>query len=83
MADREELREQLAAAVRGADYPVHGPMDLVPALSDGPWTRFESGEFSATAMELSTDYRAFEFPYESAEELVEDVLDELADQGAV
>lgn len=83
MADREELREQLAAAVEGADYPVRSPMELEPALADGPGTRFEAGEFSATAMELTTRYRAFEFPYDSAEELIEDVLAALEEQGAI
>jgi len=46
MDTEADLREQMIAAFEDADYPISSPMDLVPALPDGPGTRFESGEFS-------------------------------------
>jgi len=70
-----ELREQLLAAFGGADFPVADQMELVPVLPDGPTTTFEVGDRSFTAMELAAaigDHQ--EFPYESAEVLVDDVL---------
>ena len=54
MVDKEDLRQQFTEAFEGADYPVNSPMDLVPALPQGPGTTFESGDFSMTAMELNT-----------------------------
>ena len=39
MVDRDELREQMMDAFEGADYPINSPMDLVPALPQGPGTR--------------------------------------------
>lgn len=70
-----ELRAQLADAFAGAEYPVDNQMELVPALPDGPTTRFETDDVSVTAMELATklgDHQ--DFPYESADDLVDDVI---------
>ena len=83
MTDREDVREQFVEAFEGADYPVNSPMDLVPALPDGPGTRFESGEFEMTAMELNTKLSGGEFPYESVEEFVDDVMARLDEQDLI
>ena len=79
MADVEsELREQFTEAFEGADYPVNNQMDLVPALPDGPGTKFEAGDVSLSAMELATKLGGHqEFPYESVEELVDDIIEGL------
>ena len=84
MADRDDLREQFTEAFEGADYPVNSPMDLVPALPNGPGTRFESGDFSMTAMELNTKAGGEqESPYDSVDDLVDDIMDGLDDQGYI
>ena len=83
MVDRADLREQFVEAFEGADYPISSPMDLVPALPDGPGTRFESGDFSMTAMELNTKLPGGNFPYDSVEELVDDIIGNLEDEGLV
>ena len=81
MADEEteaELREQFTEAFEGADYPVSNPMDLVPALPDGPGTRFEAGDVSFTAMELSTKLSSDQdFPYDDVDTLVDDLIEGL------
>lgn len=77
MADEAELREQLIDAFEDAEYPVSSPMELVPALPNGPGTKFESGDFSMTAMELNTKTSGGEFPYEDVESLVDDLITEL------
>lgn len=78
----EELRAQLTDAFEGADYPVNNQMDLVPALPDGPSTRFEAGDVNVTAMELATKLGGHQdFPYESVDELVDDVIEGLRAQG--
>jgi hypothetical protein len=83
MADVEaELRDQLLEAFEGADYPVSNQMDLVPALPNGPGTKFEAGDTSFTAMEMAAKLGGHqEFPYESAEELVDDVIEGLKAEG--
>jgi hypothetical protein len=59
-------------------------MDLVPALPEGPGTTFESGEFSMTAMELNAESSGQQsFPYESVEELVDDLMDGLKSENHI
>ncbi|GAA0251283.1 MTH865 family protein [Haladaptatus pallidirubidus] len=78
MADEAEFREQFHDAFEGADYPVSSPMDLVPALPNGPGTRFESGDTSFTAMELATKMNdAQDFPYDDVDTLVDDLIEGL------
>lgn len=75
MADTDELRSQLHDALEGADYPVNNQMDLVPALPNGPATKFESGDTSFTAMEMAARLSAHqEFPYEDVDSLVDDIM---------
>ena len=78
MADEEtkaELREQFRDAFEGADYPISNPMDLVPALPNGPGTRFEAGDVSFTAMELATKLSDVQdFPYDDVDSFVDDVM---------
>ena len=79
-----ELRAQLVEAFEGADYPVSNQMDLVPALPNGPGTRFEAGDTSFTAMELAAKLGPHqEFPYEDVESLVDDVMTGLREEGMV
>jgi hypothetical protein len=77
-----ELREQFTEAFEGADYPVSNQMDLVPALPNGPGTKFEAGDVSLTAMELAAKLGdEQEFPYDDVETLVDDILEGLQNQG--
>ncbi|MFQ3295971.1 MAG: hypothetical protein ACI8VE_003064 [Natrialbaceae archaeon] len=80
MVDKADLREQFVEAFEEADYPISSPMDLVPALPDGPGTRFDSGDFSMTAMELNTKLSGGNFPYDDVESFVDDVIDQLEEQ---
>jgi hypothetical protein len=80
MVDRQDLREQFTEAFEGADYPISSPMDLVPALPNGPGTKFESGDFSMTAMELNTKLGSGNFPYESVDAFVDDIIEQLDEQ---
>lgn len=79
MADPEaELRGQLIEALQDADYPVDDQMDLVPALPDGPNTKFAAGDTSFTAMEMAARLGSHqEFPYNSVEALVDDIVEGL------
>lgn len=82
MVDKTDLREQFTEAFEGADYPISSPMDLVSALPNGPSTKFESGDFSVTAMELNTKLSG-DFPYENVDEFVDDVISDLEDQDLI
>ena len=81
MADPDDIRQQMIEAFEGADYPISSPMDLVPALPNGPSTRFESGDFSMTAMELNTKLPSGDFPYDDVESFVDDIMENLEEEG--
>ena len=82
MADRENVRQQFVEAFEGADYPVNSPMDLVPALPNGPGTTFEIGDETITAMELNQEASGqADYPYESVDDLVDALVDGLEDEG--
>ena len=76
MTDGESgLRAEFIEAFEGAEFPVQNQMDLVPALPDGPATSFEADGHSFTAMELAAklgDHQ--EFPYDTAENLADDIM---------
>ena len=81
--DKDDLREQFMDAFSGADYPISSPMDLVPALPSGPSTKFESGDFSMTAMELNTKLPSGDFPYDDPETFVDDIMEILEEQDLI
>jgi len=81
---KAELREQFLEAFGGADFPVQNQMDLVPALPDGPGTKFEAGDVSFTAMEMAAKLGSEqEFPYDTPEALVDDIIDGLEAKGMI
>ena len=82
MADRDDVRQQFVEAFEDADYPVNSPMDLVPALPNGPATEFEVGDETFTAMELNQRSGGQQdFPYEDVDSLVDDIMEGLEDEG--
>jgi Uncharacterized protein conserved in archaea len=79
-----ELREQFTEAFAGANYPITGQMDLVPALPDGPGTTFTAGDRTLSAMELASELSGHQdFPYENVESLVDDAIDGLKAEGVI
>ncbi|GAA0643449.1 MTH865 family protein [Salarchaeum japonicum] len=81
-----ELRAELTDAFENADYPVKNQMGLVPALPNGPATKFEAGdgEVSFTAMELASKLSGnADFPYDDVESLVDDIIEGLKDDGTL
>ena len=85
MTDVEaELREQFHDAFGAADFPVQNQMDLVPALPNGPGTTFEAGDVSFSAMELAANLSGHQnFPYESADDLVDDLIAGMKAEGMI
>lgn len=83
MTDVEaELREQFHATFSRAEFPVVDPFELIPVLPDGPATEFRSGEVVVPAIELGMTYNEYQdFPYESVDMLVDDLITALKTEG--
>jgi hypothetical protein len=81
-AAEQDLRGELMDALADAEFPVTDRMDLVPVLPDGPTTTFEAGDRTFTAMELAANLGGHQsFPYETAEALVDDVIEAMRAEG--
>ncbi|MFC7166373.1 MTH865 family protein [Halospeciosus flavus] len=77
-----ELRQELTDAFKDADYPVKNQMGLVPALPNGPATKFQAGDKQYSAMELATKLSGqAEFPYDNVDDLVDDIIAGLREEG--
>lgn len=83
MSAREELQASLEGVFGKANYPIKSVMDLMPVLPQGPMTKFEGGGKSFTAMDLSTKLGGGNFPYDSADALINDILDGLENSGLI
>jgi len=81
MSAKEALSANLKSVFKQAHYPIKSVMDLMPVLPQGPMTKFEGGDKSFTAMELSTKLGSGHFPYENVDDLVNDILSGLEDHG--
>ena len=70
-----EIRRQLTEVFGAASYPVTDPFELIPVLPDGAATTFEAGDVTLGAMEIGMEYADYqEYPYESVEALVDDLM---------
>lgn len=71
-------------AFENADFPVENQMSLVPALPNGPGTKFKTDDVTVTAMELAAKLgKHQDFPYEDAESLVDDIIAGLKAEGMI
>ncbi|RKS78436.1 hypothetical protein BDK61_4101 [Haloarcula quadrata] len=78
----EQLRAELESVFTNAEYPVKEPMDLVPALPDGPGTTFEAGDVRVGVMDFGAEYAEYqEYPYETAEALIDDLMTGFREEG--
>jgi len=77
-----EIRRQLTEVFGAASYPVTDPFELIPVLPDGAATTFEAGDVTLGAMEIGMEYADYqEYPYESVEALVDDLMAGLHAEG--
>lgn len=85
-----ELRENLEEEFSNLDFPVYNPMEMASDLSEGSETVFEGDDFEYPASKFATQLRRKMdecsnggFPYESAEELIEDTIEAMEMDGVV
>ena len=85
MVDHEEnFREQFTEVFGKASYPLDSPFNLIPHLPKGPFTSFESGDVVIPAIDLGMVYGEYQdYPYETVEELVDDLIDALKQEGTI
>ncbi|RZN60994.1 MTH865 family protein [Methanonatronarchaeum sp. AMET6-2] len=70
----EEIRQQLVGALKGADFPVNTPEELLNAFPEGAETTCKAGDVEITAGEAGELLTENDFPFESPEDVAETVL---------
>jgi hypothetical protein len=76
------LRDSFERTFGQAEYPLHDPFELLPHLPDGPGTVFQAGPVEVPAIDLGMRYGQYQtYPYDSVDELVEDLIRGLKAEG--
>lgn len=79
--DTRELPRQLEAAFEDLQYPIEDEADFAAVFPDWASRRVETDEVSLSPSELYRTLPEDEFPYETADEIIDALLDELDYEG--
>ncbi len=71
---KAELRKQIVGALKGADFPIESPEELLNAFPEGADTTCKAGEVEMTAGEAGKLLKKGDFPFESGEQVAETIL---------
>ncbi|WP_027356770.1 MTH865 family protein [Desulfofundulus thermocisternus] len=74
MSVREAIKAQIIGALRGATFPIHTPEELLAAFPQGAETTCQAGGLKMTAGEAGKLLKAGDFPFKSAEEVAETIV---------
>jgi len=75
MSSKDEIRNQIINALSGAQFPIATPKALLAAFPHGADTKCKSGEIEMTAGEAGTLLNSDDFPFISAEQVADTILD--------
>jgi hypothetical protein len=75
MSAKDEIRNQIINALSGAQFPIATPKALLEAFPHGADTKCKSGEIEMTAGEAGTLLNSDNFPFISAEQVADTILD--------
>lgn len=68
--NKEDVKNALEEKLESAEFPVSSILELSSELPNGPATKFVTEDTTITAMELASYRDELDFPYDSADELV-------------
>lgn len=82
MADRQQVRQQFEETFQGADFPVNSQDELDSQLPEGEDTTFEIGDETIRATEINQKTGSQgNYPYENSQQLVDDLMEGLENEG--
>ncbi len=74
---KEQIHAQISGALKGAEFPVRTPEDLIASFPDGTDTTCQVGDVKITAGDAGKLLKASDFPFRNAK-TVADVIVERA-----
>lgn len=75
MSVREIIKNQIVGALKGAQFPIATPEELLSAFPNGAETTCKAGDLEITAGEAGKLLSANNFPFRSAEEVGETIVE--------
>ncbi len=75
MSVREIIKKQIVAALKDAQFPIATPEKLLAAFPNGADTKCKAGDLEITAGEAGKLLNANHFPFRSAEEVGETIVE--------
>lgn len=75
MSVKEEIKGQIVGALEGAEFPIKTPEALLGAFPEGADTTCKAGDVEMTAGEAGELLIGDDFPFESAEDVADTILE--------
>lgn len=75
MSVRETIKKQIIAHLNGANFPIATPEALLGAFPKGADTVCKAGDFVVTAGQAGTLLNSDNFPFNSAEDVGETIVE--------
>ena len=75
MSVRDEIRQQIIGALATASFPIGTPGGLLAAFPLGAETKCRSGDVEVTAGQAAQLLKSDDFPFRSAEQVADTILD--------
>jgi len=72
---REQIHAQISGALANATFPIESPEDLIRAFPNGADTTCQVGDLKVTAGEAGKLLTASDFPFGSAKEVADTIVD--------
>lgn len=72
---KTEIKSQIVGALAGAEFPIETPEALLAAFPDGAQTTCKAGDVEMTAGQAGELLTADDFPFESAEQVADVILE--------
>ena len=72
---KTEIKSQIVGALAGAEFPIETPEALLAAFPDGAQTTCKAGDVEMTAGQAGELLTAADFPFESAEQVADVILE--------
>jgi len=71
---KKEIKQQIVGALKGADFPIETPKELLNAFPEGADTTCAAGDVEITAGEAGELLTENDFPFTDPEKVAETVL---------
>lgn len=74
MSAKDEIHAQIVEGLKGANFPIKTPADLLASFPEGADTTCQSGDIKVTAGEAGKLLTESDFPFKSAKQVADIIV---------